>query len=335
MSTIIVTNNYQNIAGGAASGTVSFTPVVSAADGGSITYLADPVVAPVVSGGLAVSLLTTDSFVTNGTVTYRVVERVGSTLRRRFFVEIPSSLGSTVVLSTLSATSTPPNTVIISGGADLDAALAALDARLDALEAATTVAAHAAASDPHSVYLTQTEADALYSPVAKAVPTGGSTGQVLAKNSATNNDVGWVNQTANAVTSPLSVTATATSQVPITATGMAGQTADILDAKLNGGALALGVASDGTVKVGNAAPSVGTLRVQHLSASTKGVVIKQQSAGTAAPIEVQDSAGAVKFAVASDGTVTGTNIGAKVIVLNAADSVPAGTPAGTVILRRP
>lgn len=61
------------------------------------------------------------------------------------------------------------------------------------------------------------------------------------------------------------------------------------------------------------------------------------AAHTANIIEVDDdrTTRTVLFSVATDGTVTAPNIGAKVIVLATAASVPPGTPAGTVILRTP
>lgn len=337
MATIIVTNSYLDPSGASPNGVVTFTPVVSATDGGSFRYLADPVSAPVVAGDLAVSLLTTDSFVVDGTVTYRVVERVGSTLRRRFYVEIPSTLGATVVLSTLTSTASPPNTFVIEGGGDLDAALDSLDARLIVLEgqSAGDLAGHEAAADPHPDYLLQSEADVLYPPLATKVPTGGTTGQVLAKATASDNDVEWVNQAATAITSPFTVTADAVGETPITAQGMTGQTADILAAKLVGGTGAFSVAATGQVKVGNSPPTAGTVRIQQKAASEAGIVVKQQATPTANAITVTDDGDVEIFAVEPDGQVTAPNIGNPVLILDNAASVPNGTLDGTLIVRRP
>jgi hypothetical protein len=337
MTNITVTNTYQDAGGAAPSGTVSFTPVLSATGGSSFTILADPIMAPVVAGVLSVSLLTTDTFQVDGTVTYRVVERVGATKRSRFYVAIPSSLGSSVVLSSLAATSTPPNTFVIEGGGDLDAALDALDARIVVLEAeaAGGLAAHEAAADPHADYLQQAETDLLYEPIGYGIPTGGTIGQVLAKDSSTARDVSWVNQAATAITSPFTVTADAISETPITAQGMAGQTADVFAAKLNGGTGALAVAATGQVKVGNAPPTAGTVRIEQKSASEAGIVVKLQSTPTADAIAVTDNGGTVLMSVEPDGQVVAPNIGVKVIVLDNAAAVPGGTLAGTVILRRP
>lgn len=337
MATIIVTNSYADASGAAPSGTVTFTPVVSATDGGSFTFLADPTAVPVVAGEMAIVLLTTDSFVVDGTVTYRVVERVGSTLRTRYYVDIPSSLGATVVLSTLTTTSTPPNTFVIDGGGDLDAELDALDARLDVLEAesAGDLAGHEAASDPHPIYLTEAEATALYALIAEKVPTGGATGQVLAKNSATDNDVGWVNQSATAITSPFVVTADAVGEVPITAQGMAGQTADVFQAKLDGGTQVIAATAGGQVEVGNAPPADGSLRVEQRATTERAVKVKLKSAATADAIQVVDNADAELMSVGADGIIAAPNIGNPVLILDNAASVPAGTLDGTLIVRRP
>lgn len=335
MPTITVTRTYQDTAGVPASGSVSFTPVVSAPDGGSIQFLADPVVAPVSAGQLLVTLVTTDTFVVAGTVTYRVVERVGQTFRRRFYVALPSSLGPTVDLGSLVTTAGPPNTILIEGGADLTDAVDELDARLDVLEAMTTLAEHTAAADPHPVYLTADEANALYALISRALPSGGGTAQALVKNSPTDYDVAWADQEATAITSPFAVVATSTSHVPITAQGMAGQTADLLDAKQDGGAVVFGVTADGRTRIGASPPSAGTVRVEQATTTEKGVVVKQKAAGTAAPIEVQDSAGVAKFSVGPDGLVVAPNVLNPLLVLANAAPVPGGTPNGTVIMRLP
>jgi hypothetical protein len=68
------------------------------------------------------------------------------------------------------------------------------------------------------------------------------------------------------------------------------------------------------------------------------------SSQSASMIIVQDSAGVAKMTVSPDGTVNGANVGTvpggtityvPTIVLNAAEAIPSGTLAGTVILRRP
>lgn len=338
MTNITVTNTYTDASGAQANGTVSFTPILTATDGASIRFLADPIVAPVVAGQLSVSLVTTDSFIVTGTVTYRVVEKVGSTLRNRKYVSLPSSLGATVVLSSLSSTPTPPNTIVLSGGADLGEELDAIDARIDALEAGTPTATHVAdSSDPHAAagYVTQTDTDALYAAVGQIVPTGGTSGQVLAKQSASDNDVDWEDQAATSITSPFVVTASDVAHVPITAQGMSGQTADLFDVKEDGGAIAFSVAASGQTQISDDPPTLGTLRVGVTGPASRAIAVKLAASHTAYAVHIADNGGTPIFTVDNDGTVAALNIGAKVIVLDNAEAVPGGTPTGTVILRRP
>jgi len=338
MTNITVSNTYQDSSGIGLSGTVTFTPVVTADDGGTVTFIADPKAYSVRAGVMSAILLTTDSYDVDGSVTYRVVERIGSSYRRRYYVELPSSLGESVVLSSLLTYSNPPNTLVIEGFGDVSEAITALDARLDVLEAATggDVATHVADTDPHSVYLTEAEADALYALLAQAVPAGGTTGQVLAKDSATDNDVSWTNQTATAITSPFTVTADAVGETPITAKGMAGQTGDILRAELDGGTQALAVQAGGQLEIGNSPPTAGTVRIEQAAAGQRGINIKMKASPTADAIQVVESDGSTQlFAVTNAGHVQAPNIGNPVLILDNAEAVPDGTLEGTLIVRRP
>ena len=121
MAHITVTNTYEDGSGAGLSGNVTFTPVVTADDGGSVTFIADPVAYRVSAGELSATVLTTDSYTAvEGAVTYRVVERIGSTFRRKFYVALPSSLGSTVELGDLTTYQDPPNTIVLGGGTVVD-----------------------------------------------------------------------------------------------------------------------------------------------------------------------------------------------------------------------
>ncbi len=71
---------------------------------------------------------------------------------------------------------------------DTVAALAGKEASGAAVSA---IAAHLAAGDPHPQYLLPAEGDAAYAPLARAVPNGGATGQVLTKTSAADQATGW------------------------------------------------------------------------------------------------------------------------------------------------
>lgn len=70
-----------------------------------------------------------------------------------------------------------------------------LQAALDGKETAGTVAAHEAAGDPHPQYLTAAEGNAAYASAGHShnglAPSGGTTGQVLKKNSNTDYDYSW------------------------------------------------------------------------------------------------------------------------------------------------
>jgi hypothetical protein len=337
MTNITVTNTYQDSLGLGLAGTVTFTPVVTADDGGSITFIDDPIGARVTAGDLLVSLVTTDSFDVNGTVTYRVVERIGTSHRRRYYVELDSALGASVVLSSLTTYTNPPNTLVIEGFGDVSTAITDLDSRVGVLESlgAGDLATHEAAADPHADYLLQAEADALYPTIGTQVPLGGTTGQVLAKNSATDNDVDWVNQTATAITSPFVVTADAVGEVPITAQGMAGQTADVFQAKLDGGTQVIAATAGGQVEVGNSPPADGSLRVEQRAVGERAVKVKLKTSATADAIQVVDNADAELMSVGADGIITAPNIGNPVLILDNAASVPSGTLEGTLIVRRP
>jgi len=155
MATITVTGTYTDGAGTPLNGVISFTPVVTGTDGTSV-FIADPINAQVTGGALSQVLTTTDSWSVEGAVTYKVVERVGSTGRNRYYVTLPSSLGTSVNLSTRLQFKSPPNQVQLESGGDttdftshvatlhapIDAELVSLDARLDAVEAGSGTGAH-------------------------------------------------------------------------------------------------------------------------------------------------------------------------------------------------
>lgn len=78
------------------------------------------------------------------------------------------------------------------------------------------------------------------------------------------------------------------------------------------------------------------LRVMsHASGSTANLLEVTDNNSATTYLSVSQTAAALSVPLTSSSTIAATNIGAKVIVLNAADPVPTGTPVGTVILRRP
>lgn len=72
----------------------------------------------------------------------------------------------------------------------------------------------------------------------------------------------------------------------------------------------------------------------HASGSSGNILEVTNSGQSATYLGVSSSQVSASVPIVSTSTVSATNIGAKVIVLNAGDPVPGGTPVGTVILRR-
>ena len=149
MAQITVTGTYEDISGNPQNGTVTFTPVSTGTDG-TVVFLADPVSAKVQGGLLSKTIATTDTYETDGAVTYRIVTKVGSTGRTRFYASLPSSLGATVDLATVIHFPNPPNQIQLDSGttpidftthiatdhAPLIAELADHESRIDDLETA-------------------------------------------------------------------------------------------------------------------------------------------------------------------------------------------------------
>lgn len=175
-------------------------------------------------------------------------------------------------------------------------------------------------------------------PVGGHLPVGGTVNQVLGKTSGSNYAVSWRDPSGGSgVTPPVAIVGTDAATAPLTVTGAASQTALIFSVVLNGGSTpSLGVTNTGEVRVGNSANNFnGTLKVGWTDGTRKGVVVRGAANQSAALFEAEDNAGGVLFSVSSNGTVAAPNIGAPLLVLNSGDTVPNGTPVGTVILRRP
>ena len=135
MAVITVTGTYIDVEEVPLSGKVVFTPYTSGPSSAG-NVIAQPVVAAVVEGVLSITLLTTDSYnYVNGLVSYRVYEKIG-TIRRVYYVVLPSTLGSTVDIATLERFTVPPDVIIDpDAGTSTDPEVAQLQARLDAAEA--------------------------------------------------------------------------------------------------------------------------------------------------------------------------------------------------------
>ncbi len=201
--------------------------------------------------------------------------------------------------------------------------------------ASAAITAHLAAGDPHPQYLTPAEAGAAYAPLAGAVPTdSGTAGQVLTKGAGTT--FSWQSPSAGTVVAPVTLTASAVSMVPLTASGMAGQTGNIMEARLSDGNIYFGITSTGELRSGqNVATQNGQVRVGVTDPARQGLLIRLATAQTAKAIQVTDQSLSEKFSVSKDGFVIGQNIGAPVIVLDAVQAIPTTTLTGTVVLRRP
>lgn len=194
-------------------------------------------------------------------------------------------------------------------------------------------AAHLAAGDPHSQYMTPAEGSALFVPLAQGIPAGGTTGQVLAKTSATNYATGWASSPAPAA--PLLLTGTDPATVPLTAKAAAAQSTNILSTQLSDGTQVMTANSTGEVRLGPGTTSMAaTVRVGVLDPARKGVSVRLAVAQTANGWEIQNSAGTVLAAFNSDGLLAAPNVDRRVSVLSATAD-PSGLPDNTVILRRP
>lgn len=217
MAHITVTNTYEDGSGAGLSGNVTFTPVVTADDGGSVTFIADPVAYRVVAGELSATVLTTDSYTAvEGAVTYRVVERIGSTFRRKFYVALPSSLGASVELGDLTTYQDPPNTLVLEGGGAIDltshlavdhaplvASIADHESRLDVIEAIPPV------TDLIQKTILDAKGDLLVGTADDTVARQGvgTNGQVLTADSTQGTGVRWATPSVSSAIPPSTVDA--------------------------------------------------------------------------------------------------------------------------------
>ena len=172
------------------------------------------------------------------------------------------------------------------------------------------------------------------------LPVGGANGYVLAKTSATDYAVGWVvGGGGGSMTPPVALTGTDPATIPLSVTGAAAQSLSLFNVYQNGvTAPVLSLTNTAELRVGTGNTNInGTLKVSNTDPVRRGIVFRAAANQSVALFEASDSAGNSLFSVGATGTVTAPNIGAKVIVLGAlgTDPIPLGTPAGTVILRRP
>lgn len=199
--------------------------------------------------------------------------------------------------------------------------------------AASLDAAHVAAGDPHTQYMTPAEAAAVYAPLARGIPAGGTSGQILAKTSGTDYATGWVASPSPAA--PLALTGTVITDVPLTVKGASGQTANILATQLTDGTNVMSATAAGEVRLGPGTTNTnGTVRIGILDPLRRGINLRMATGQSALPIRIESDTGVLAFSVGADGLITGLNIDARVTVLSAVADASA-LPDKTVILRRP
>lgn len=205
--------------------------------------------------------------------------------------------------------------------------------------AASAVSAHAAAGDPHPGYLTPAEGAVLYAPLARQVPDGGTTGQVLAKTSNANGAVSWQTVAGGGVVAPLVLTSPNATDIALSAKGAVGQSVNISEVRNSDNTVLWATGADGTVRMGtNISNQNGQMRTGIADPARQGWFLRLAAGQTAKAVQIVDSALAEKFNIDKDGNVTGKNVGGifkSVVVLDAAEAVPTGLPVETVLLRRP
>lgn len=183
---------------------------------------------------------------------------------------------------------------------DVDGLQVALDAKAALGAPAAAVAAHEVAADPHPQYLRQVEADALYAPV------GAGGGDVTAHEAAADPHAQYLTES----------------------------DADVRYAR--GGGIDVPVPADSTT------PTI----VHGLGSTAVHVTVYEVATGARVglPYRVADGDSVVlRFATAPTAgqyramvlpTTAGGTVGAKVVVLDASEPLPAGLADGTVVLRR-
>lgn len=148
----------------------------------------------------------------------------------------------------------------------------------------------------------------------------------------------------SAIAAPFSLIASAAGMVPLTIKGAISQTALLLQAKNSDDVVIAYIDANGQIGAGASYAGAGMLKALARTSSTPLARLRMASGQSGQAIILEDSAGLNKFVVLPDGTVNGANIGAvpntsieyvPLMVLDAAEAVPAETRVGTVVLRRP
>ena len=144
-----------------------------------------------------------------------------------------------------------------------------------------------------------------------------------------------------AVVTPVVHTATDVDDTPLTVKGMLGQVGNLLRVLASDDSVIFAITPDGELRIGpNVGALEGTVRVGITTASDVVVLVRGAALQSGEYFRAIDSGAVEKFSVDSDGQINGRNLGGTFnivgcVVLDAAEAVPSGLPADTVILRRP
>lgn len=143
---------------------------------------------------------------------------------------------------------------------------------------------------------------------------------------------------------PVTVTATSAAMIPFAVKAAASQTADVFRALDSSSNIMAAIEKNGEIRAGSSASMVAMFKALCRGAAVPGLILRGAVGQSANIVEIQDSTGSLIMAVSALGKVNGSNVGtipgttvafAPLLVLDYSASVPPGTPAGSVIMRRP
>jgi soluble cytochrome b562 len=149
-----------------------------------------------------------------------------------------------------------------------------------------------------------------------------------------------------AIAAPRTILSTAATMVPLTLKGFTGQSEPLLEFRSSSDELIGKVDQAGQFTSGATFTGTAQLKAKCRGISIPGLRVQGYTGQTGNLIIAEDSGGVTKMSVGPDGTVNGPNVGtipgsspaikySPVLILDATATVPTGTLAGTVILRRP
>lgn len=147
-----------------------------------------------------------------------------------------------------------------------------------------------------------------------------------------------------AISAPFSLISTAIGMVPLTIKRIAGQTGNLLNVKDDSDVIIAYIDKNGQITAGGEFPGQGMIKAKARTSSTPVMLLQTANGQTGAAAIIQDDTGQNTFTVSPSGMVNGANIGtppgggitySPMLVLDAAEAVPAETLVKTIVLRRP